>query len=220
MFNNIKNNPNVLNTPPFYLCSRRGLRFDVALLIWLSVCAHLFVIDFTDSSNPIEIAYFDRGPYLEDELIPGGFWSVYYYEGAIYGTEIQRGLDVFKLTPNNLLTANEIDAAYEAYPVIGSRRFNPQQQIMMTWPAKPKVALAYLDQLLRDEIIEKETAKNIADKLTEATLAMETGGSRRLARQIDGFNLLSKEWDADQRSKVRLEKLDVTLKTIAEGLRK
>ncbi|SVB49514.1 uncharacterized protein METZ01_LOCUS202368, partial [marine metagenome] len=77
-----------------------------------------------------------------------------------------------------------------------------------------------LDQLLRDEIIEKETAKNIADKLTEATLAMETGGSRRLARQIDGFNLLSKEWDADQRSKVRLEKLDVTLKTIAEGLRK
>ena len=192
---------------------------DIFVQAWYQ--GGISVIDFTDSFNPIEIAYFDRGPYLEDELIPGGFWSVYYYEGAIYGTEIQRGLDVFQLTPSDHLSANEIDAAYQALPAIGSKRlFNPQQQIPMTWPAKPEVALAYLDQLLRDKIIDKETAKNLADKLTEAVLAMETGGSRRLARQIDGFNLLSKEWDADQRSKVRLEKLDVTLKTIAEGLRK
>jgi len=191
---------------------------DIFVQAWYQ--GGISVIDFTDSSNPIEIAYFDRGPYLEDELIPGGFWSVYYYEGAIYGTEIQRGLDVFKLTPNNLLTANEIDAANEAYPAIGLRRFNPQQQIQMTWPAKPKVALAYLDQLLRDEIIETETAKNIVDKLTEATLVLETGGNKRLARQIDRLNLLSKEWDVDQLSKGRLERLDATLKGISADLRK
>ena len=27
----------------------------------------------------------------------GGFWSSYYYNGFIYGSEIQRGFDVFKL---------------------------------------------------------------------------------------------------------------------------
>ena len=90
----------------------------------------------------------------------------------------------------------------------------------MTWPAKPKVALAYLDQLLRDEIIETETAKNIVDKLTEATLVLETGGNKRLARQIDRLNLLSKEWDVDQLSKGRLERLDATLKGISADLRK
>ena len=45
------------------------------------------IMDFTDSANPIEIGYFDRGPVLEDELVTGGYWSVYYYEGKLYGTE-------------------------------------------------------------------------------------------------------------------------------------
>ena len=49
---------------------------DIFVQAWYQ--GGISVIDFTDSSNPIEIAYFDRGPYLEDELIPGGFWSVYY----------------------------------------------------------------------------------------------------------------------------------------------
>ena len=107
---------------------------DIFVQAWYQ--GGISVIDFTDSSNPIEIAYFDRGPYLEDELIPGGFWSVYYYEGAIYGTEIQRGLDVLKLTPSDHITANEIEAANYAFPAIGSKRlFNPQQQIPMKWPA-------------------------------------------------------------------------------------
>ena len=68
-------------------------------------------MDFTDSSNPIEIAYFDRGPILKDLLISGGYWSTYYYEGYIYGTEIKRGLDVFKLLPSEYLSKEEIAAA-------------------------------------------------------------------------------------------------------------
>ena len=44
---------------------------DIFVQAWYQ--GGISVIDFTDSSNPIEIAYFDRGPYLEDELIPGGF---------------------------------------------------------------------------------------------------------------------------------------------------
>lgn len=190
---------------------------DIFVQAWYQ--GGISVIDFTDSSNPIEIAYFDRGPYLEDELIPGGFWSVYYYEGAIYGTEIQRGIDVLKLTPSDHLTANEIEAANDAFPAIGSKRlFNPQQQIPMTWPGNPDVALAYIDQLIRDNAIEEKTAENMIDKLGKAKIAMEKGGSRRLARQIKGFDLPSKELDIDQRTRDRIIRLDTTLKTIAEDL--
>ena len=190
---------------------------DIFVQAWYQ--GGISVIDFTDSSNPIEIAYFDRGPYLEDELIPGGFWSVYYYEGAIYGTEIQRGLDVLKLTPSDHITANEIEAANYAFPAIGSKRlFNPQQQIPMKWPAKPDVALAYIDQLIRDNAIEEKTAENMIDKLGKAKIAMEKGGSRRLARQIKGFDLPSEELDIDQRTRDRIMRLDSTLKTIAEDL--
>ena len=192
---------------------------DIFVQAWYQ--GGISVIDFTDSSNPIEIAYFDRGPYLEDELIPGGFWSVYYYEGAIYGTEIQRGLDVLKLTPSDHITANEIEAANYAFPAIGSKRlFNPQQQIPMKWPAKPDVALAYIDQLIRDNAIEEKTAENMIDKLGQAKITMETetGVSRRLARQIKGFDLPSKELDIDQRTRDRIIRLDTTLKTIAEDL--
>ena len=53
------------------------------------------IIDFTDSKNPQEIAFFDRGPIDEEEMILGGYWSTYWYGGRIYGTEIARGLDVW-----------------------------------------------------------------------------------------------------------------------------
>jgi hypothetical protein len=55
------------------------------------------VIDWTDPNNVEEIAWFDRGPLSETELILGGLWSTYYYNGRIYGSEIQRGFDVFEL---------------------------------------------------------------------------------------------------------------------------
>ena len=85
--------------------------------------------------NPKEIAYFDRGPVLEDELVTGGYWSVYFYEGTLYGTEIARGLDVFKLLPSEFLSEEEINLAESARPVVGPKRlFNPQQQIPMEWP--------------------------------------------------------------------------------------
>ena len=59
-------------------------------------------------ANPLEIAYFDRGPIHEDHLILGGYWSTYWYKGKIYGTEIARGLDVLALVPSEHLTTNEI----------------------------------------------------------------------------------------------------------------
>src|SRR5262250_2266823 len=69
------------------------------------------VMDFTDPDHPQEIAYFDRGPVDPKTLVLGGEWSVYWYNGYIYGSEIVRGLDIFELTPTDHLTQNEIDAA-------------------------------------------------------------------------------------------------------------
>ena len=69
------------------------------------VPGRLSVFDFTDSANPKEIAWFDRGPVDETKLVIGGNWSTYWYNGNIYSNEIQRGLDVFKITDRRLAGA-------------------------------------------------------------------------------------------------------------------
>ena len=107
---------------------------DIFVQAWYQ--GGISVVDFTDSNNPQEIAYFDRGPILEDILITGGYWSSYYYDGYIYGTEITRGLDVFKLVPSEYLNKEEIELAAKAIPITGPNVFNPQQQIPLTWPNK------------------------------------------------------------------------------------
>ena len=107
---------------------------DIFVQAWYQ--GGISVMDFTDSANPIEIAYFDRGPIMKDTLITGGYWSAYFYNGYIYGTEITRGLDVFKLIPSEFLNEDDIKDASDAIPAIGSNVFNPQQQIPMTWPKK------------------------------------------------------------------------------------
>jgi hypothetical protein len=106
---------------------------DIFVQAWYQ--GGISIMDFTDSSNPKEIAYFDRGPVLKDLLITGGYWSTYYYEGFIYGTEITRGLDVFRLLPSEYISENEIEAASKAFPVSGIKAFNPQQQLPMSWPS-------------------------------------------------------------------------------------
>ena len=106
---------------------------DIFVQAWYQ--GGISIMDFTDSSMPKEIAYFDRGPILEDILITGGYWSTYYYDGFIYGTEITRGLDVFRLTPSEYISEKEIEAASKAFPAVGDSVFNPQQQFPMAWPA-------------------------------------------------------------------------------------
>ncbi|WP_296722542.1 DUF305 domain-containing protein [Erythrobacter sp.] len=91
----------------------------------------LSVMDFTDSDAPKEIAYFDRGPINDEQLVLGGYWSVYWYNGHLYGTEITRGIDVFSLEPSDALSEAEIAAAKAATYADG--RFNPQTQTQVTW---------------------------------------------------------------------------------------
>ena len=111
---------------------------DIFVQAWYQ--GGLSVIDFTDSTKPTEIAYFDRGPISDKAAVLGGYWSTYWYNGRIYGTEIARGLDVLELSPSPQLTANEIAAAKLANQ---GRTFNPQQQYPVSWPDAPVVARAY-----------------------------------------------------------------------------
>ncbi len=117
---------------------------DIMVQSWYQ--GGISVWDFTDSAAPVEIAYFDRGPVDAEELVGGGYWSSYWYDGRIYATEIARGLDVFALQPSEFLSSNEIAAAELADQ---GQLFNPQQQFPVTWPAEPVVARAYVDQLRR-----------------------------------------------------------------------
>ena len=131
------------------------------------------VIDFTDSANPIEIAYFDRGPIDADDLVTGGYWSTYWYQGKIYGTEIIRGIDVLALVPSEHLTENEIAAAGLADQ---GAVFNPQQQFPVSWPVAPVVSLAYLDQLIRSHPDRAQTLAPLYETLRAAESLLEKNG--------------------------------------------
>jgi len=140
------------------------------------------VFDFTDAANIKEIAYFDRGPIDPNQLITGGYWGVYYYNGYLYGSEIARGLDVFELTPSEYLSQNEIDAAKLATRegCGAPSDLNPQCQPHFAWPNSFVVARAYLDQLTRDKSLTQERA----DALSAAMKAVEdsSGSARNSAK--------------------------------------
>ena len=103
------------------------------------------LIDWTDPTSPVEIAFHDRGPVNPDQMVMGGSWSVYWYNGLIVNSEIVRGLDIFELTPSDILTQNEIDAANS----VQLTHLNSQGQPVYEWPATFSLARAYLDQLER-----------------------------------------------------------------------
>ncbi|HMK23670.1 MAG TPA: hypothetical protein VK466_15170, partial [Terriglobales bacterium] len=120
---------------------------DIEVQAWYQ--GGISVIDFTDPTKPVELAYFDRGPIDPNTLILGGEWSAYWYNGYIYGSEIARGLDVFELTPTKFLTQNEIDAAKS----VRLTEENVQSQQRIVWPNNLSVAKAYLDQLSRSQAL-------------------------------------------------------------------
>ncbi|HEX7047760.1 MAG TPA: DUF305 domain-containing protein [Gammaproteobacteria bacterium] len=174
------------------------------------------VMDFTDSANPVEIAYFDRGPMNAEELVFGGYWSTYFYDGKIYGTEIMRGIDVLSLVPSEYLTANEIAAAALADQ---NELFNPQQQFPVSWPAEPVVALAYLDQLKRNEGLPASTIAELTAALDNAATQLENGAEDDdLADTLESF-AESLEGKGDDIKAKRLAGLAGTLGGIAERLR-
>ena len=175
------------------------------------------VFDFTDSAHAIEIAFFDRGPIDAKNLIVGGYWSTYWYNGRIYASEIARGIDIFKLLPSEYLSQNEIDAATQ----VRTDELNVQEQGRVAWPATAVVARAYLDQLTRSKAIEPERARAVRSALDRADDARSSRGKSQAA--IDQLDGLAAQLDRDAaaavgRDAARLRSLAATLKGVAAKL--
>jgi hypothetical protein len=162
------------------------------------------VFDFTDSEHPVEIAYFDRGPIDAEQMIVGGHWSTYWYDGLLYGSEIARGLDVLRLTPSEYLSVDELAAAEQAQGHLA----NAQTQRRVMWPATAAVARAYVDQLERSGAID-------AGLVAAIRAAVEGDDARELGRQAALVEESSA--GATGRDAERLTALAATLRGLAEG---
>jgi len=175
----------------------------------------LSVFDFTDSANPVEIAYFDRGPIDAEELKVAGYWSTYWYNGNIYGAEIARGVDIFRLTPSEFLSANEVQAAVE----LRSEVFNAQHQPKLVWPATPVVGRAYLDQLTRANAVDGPTADRIRALLERAEKAASADEKARVASEIQALAASFDPAQTPEAGHRAATGLAETLKGLAAGLR-
>ncbi|WP_083936195.1 LVIVD repeat-containing protein [Nocardiopsis ganjiahuensis] len=76
------------------------------------------VIDLTDPDRPVEVGHFDRGPVDPKDLRTAGSWSAYYYNGHVYSSDIEQGLDILELT----------DPRFEGAGAVVMDEFNPQSQ--------------------------------------------------------------------------------------------
>lgn len=185
---------------------------DIKVQAWYQ--GGLSVFDFTDPTNAIEIAYFDRGPVYSEEMVSGGYWSTYWYNGHIYGAEIARGFDVFRLTPSEHLTQNEIDAA----GLIQMDEFNAQLQPRIEWPTDVVVARAYLDQLMRSNAIRADRAVTVSTTLDRVVDAGNSGDRQLTAA---GLREVAVELETDSRTPLPsgLDSDRIRMRALANSMR-
>ncbi|HEY4130154.1 MAG TPA: hypothetical protein VGM50_06030, partial [Gemmatimonadaceae bacterium] len=169
------------------------------------------IMDFTDANHPSEIGYYDRGsidpPPPADTAkgveLPvagarggagggarsrgtiGGSWGAYYWNGMIYSSELDRGFDIYEMTPSAQLSKNEIAAA----KLVQMKEYNPQSQPKLVWPAAFPVVRSYLDQLVRNGGLAADKTSAIDKALTAAEA--QKGAARgaaltKLAAEVDG----------------------------------
>ena len=156
---------------------------DVMVQAWYQ--GGISVFDWTDPSHPTEIAFFDRGPMDATKFVDAGYWSAYWYNGYIVGSEIARGLDLFELKPSAFISQNEIDAAKSVH----FDYLNVQDQPKLVWPASFALARAYVDQLERSHGLSASRISALRQTLASAE---QTSGSQRssalsqLATQLQG----------------------------------
>jgi hypothetical protein len=178
---------------------------DVMVQAWYQ--GGISVFDWTDPNHPYEIAFFDRGPVDSTRMESGGSWSVYWYNGAIVSSEIARGLDIFQLTPSELLSQNEIDAARTVH----LDYLNTQGQPKYVWPASFSLARAYVDQLERSKGLSAERIASVRKTLDNAEKAQ---GAKRSAALKGLASQLEREASGSSDS-AKVEKLAGAVKDLA-----
>lgn len=163
------------------------------------------VMDFTDQDKPTEIAYFDRGSINAPKPVDvpaaaaaaaagvrgggntiGGSWGAYYWNGLIFSSELDRGMDIYELQPSAQLSANEIAAA----KLVQFKEYNPQSQPKMTWPPAFVVVRSYLDQLVRGNGL-------ATDRTTAVSSALDAAEKKTGAARGAALNALAIQVDAD-----------------------
>ncbi|HET9419980.1 MAG TPA: hypothetical protein VFO49_02500 [Nocardioides sp.] len=154
---------------------------DIMVQAWYQ--GGLSVIDFSDTANPVEIAFFDRGPIdvpTPGALNLGGLWSTYWYNGQVYGTEIARGFDTFGLVPSEFLSENEIAAASE----VKQRQFNAQHQLRLKWRPSFAVVGSYFDQAVRSGALSGRTLDKVEDAIGDAERLADRGKDKAAAKEL------------------------------------
>jgi hypothetical protein len=124
----------------------------------------LSIFEWTDPAHPHEIGFFDRGPNDGTRMVGGGYWSAYWYNGQIIGSEMQRGLDIFELTPSAAISQNEIDAAKSVRYDFA----NVQDQQKFTFAPSFALSRSYADQLERWKGIPADRVASIRAALMNA----------------------------------------------------
>lgn len=155
--------------------------------------AQLAVFDFTDSANPQELAFFDRGPLSATNLVLGGFWSAYWYNGNIFGSEIARGFDSMALTPGAVLSDNEIEAASE----VSWGVMNPQGQVSYVHAPSYAVANSYVDQAERSGSLSAAAIAQVRGHLDTAQKLQDKGKANPQAIKSQLNNAIRKAGTAD-----------------------
>jgi hypothetical protein len=171
---------------------------DVMVQSWYQ--GGISVFDWTDPANPVEVAFFDRGPVAADHMGNGGSWSVYWYNGVLVSSEIARGLDVLELTPSAWISENEIAAAR----TVVLDHLNAQGQPVFEWPASFALARAYVDQIeragglaadriasVRQGLAGAEGASGAARRQALTTLAEALGGEAGASADADKVRMLA-----------------------------
>jgi hypothetical protein len=169
------------------------------------------VFEWTDPRHPREIAFFDRGPNDSTRARGGGFWSAYWYNGLIVGSEEQRGLDIFELTPSAAITQNELDAARS----VQFDFLNVQDQPKFVWPATFALSRAYTDQLERWKGLSAEQVSAVRGALAAAegmSGAARRGALEALAARVNSYR-------SGSRDPSRVQWLEDSLKDLAKATR-
>jgi hypothetical protein len=138
-------------------------------------------------------------------MISGGSWSAYWYNGVIVSSEIARGLDIFELVANPLITQNEIDAA----KTVKVDYWNTQEQRRFVWPPSFAKAKAFVDQLERSKGLSASRITTVRTAIDNAEKA--NGAARRTA-----LTTLSTALAADAKSSSDKAKVDMLIAAVNE----
>ena len=131
-------------------------------------------------------------------MMSGGSWSAYWYNGVIVSSEIARGLDIFELVANPLITQNEIDAA----KTVKMDYWNTQEQRRFVWPPSFAKAKAFVDQLERSKGLSAARLTAVRSAIDGAEKA--SGGPRRTALTTLATSLAADAKNSSDREKVQM----------------